>query len=370
MIKVAIAGIGNCASALLQALALARKGGLTGLMRPKVARWGPEDIEVVAGFDVDRRKVGLSVGLAALAAPNCTAVVEPDLTMHGAPVLMAPVLDGVAAHMADFPEDRSFRIAGAAPVDVAAALRQSGAEVLLCYLPVGSTAAVTNLAEAALAARVAFVNCVPVFIASDAHWARRFEEAGVPLIGDDVKSQLGATIVHRTLMALCESRGVNIKRSYQLNTGGNTDFLNMLARERLDAKKTSKTQAVQSSLVTPVDENDLHVGPSDYVPWQKDRKVCFLRIEGSGLGGSPIELELRLSVEDSPNSAAVVLDAIRCAKLALDAGVGGVLVGPSAAFMKSPPHQVHDIEAQQLCDAFIVETARSAERGKTVRGWR
>lgn len=355
MIRIAIGGVGNCASALLQALSAARKGPLEGVMRARIGRWGIEDIEVVAAFDIDERKVGRTVGDAALAPPNCTRIIESDLSIHTARVLMAPVLDGVAPHMAEYPAEQSFRPSSAAPVDVAAALREARAEVLVCYLPVGATQAVGHFAEACLKAGVALVNCVPVFIASDAGWAARFAAASLPLVGDDIKSQLGATILHRTVASLFDMRGISIDRTYQLNTGGNTDFLNMLARDRLASKKQSKTQAVQSVLNEPIPAGDVHIGPSDYISWQKDNKVAFLRIEGRGLGGSPIELEMRLSVQDSPNSAGVVLDAIRCAKLALDARIGGVLTGPCAAFMKSPPQQAAEFEADAMCDAFIAD---------------
>jgi myo-inositol-1-phosphate synthase len=353
MPKIAIAGLGNCASALLQSIAAGRKGKLEGVIRQQIGPWQVADIEVVAAFDIDRRKVGLSIGEAAFALPNCVDVFEADLSMFTPTVLMGPVLDGVASHMNEFPDEQTFLVADQVPVDVAAALRASGAEVLVCYLPVGSEQAVRHYAEACLAAGVGLINCVPVFIASDPVWAARFAAAGLPLIGDDIKSQLGATIVHRTLAWLFDMRGISIDRTYQLNTGGNTDFLNMLARDRLESKKISKTGSVQSILGKPIPAGNVHIGPSDYVPWQKDNKICFLRVEGRGIGGAPIELELRLSVQDSPNSAGVVLDAIRCAKLALDKGIGGALIEPSSAFMKTPPKQLHDLEAQQQCDAFI-----------------
>ncbi len=353
MLKIAIAGLGNCASALVQSIAAARKGKLDGVIRQQIGRWQVSDIDVVAAFDIDRRKVGRSVGEAAFALPNCVQVFEADLSMFTTPVLMGPVLDGVAGHMKEFPDDQTFLVADQDPVDVAAALRDSRAEILVCYLPVGSEQAVHHYAEACLAAGVGMVNCVPVFIASNPDWASRFAAAALPLIGDDIKSQLGATIVHRTLAWLFDMRGISIDRTYQLNTGGNTDFLNMLARDRLASKKISKTGSVQSILGEPIPAGNVHIGPSDYVPWQKDNKVCFLRIEGTGIGGAKVELELRLSVQDSPNSAGVVLDAIRCAKLALDRGIGGALLEVSAAFMKTPPQQMHDLEAQRQCDAFI-----------------
>ncbi len=353
MLKIAIAGLGNCASALLQSIAAARKGTLDGLIREQIGPWQASDIDVVAAFDIDRRKVGRSIGEAAFALPNCVEVFEPDLAVFTAPVFMGPVLDGVASHMKDYPPEQAFLVADQAPVDVAATLRESGAEILVCYLPVGSEQAVRHYAEACLAAGVALVNCVPVFLASDPAWAARFAAAGLPLVGDDIKSQLGATIVHRTLAWLFDMRGISIDRTYQLNTGGNTDFLNMLARDRLESKKISKTGSVQSILGEPIPAGNVHIGPSDYVPWQKDNKVCFLRIEGRGIGGAKVELEMRLSVQDSPNSAGVVLDAVRCAKLALDHGIGGALLEVSAAFMKTPPQQMHDLEAQRQCDAFI-----------------
>ena len=365
MIKVAIAGVGNCASALVQALSASRKRALEGLkleglMRERVGRWSVQDIEIVAAFDVDERKVGRPLGEAVLAMPNCVQTLEADLSDQQTRVSMGPVLDGVAEHMADYDDDEAFRPAAIEPVNVAAVLRESGAAILVCYLPVGSTKAVEHYAHACLEARVALVNCVPVFIASDERWAGRFASAGLPIVGDDIKSQLGATILHRTVASLFDMRGITIDRTYQLNTGGNTDFLNMLARERLTSKKKSKTQSVQSVLNEPIPARHVHIGPSDYVPWQKDNKIAFVRIEGRGLGGAPIELEMRLSVQDSPNSAGVVLDAIRCAKLALDAGVGGALVEPSAAFMKSPPRQAGDFEAQAMCDEFIAKHAAPA----------
>jgi myo-inositol-1-phosphate synthase len=255
--------------------------------------------------------------------------------------------------MADYPDDAAFRPVDLEPTDIAAALHASGAEVLLCYLPVGSEQAVKHYAQACLDAGVAMINCVPVFLASDPRWAQKFRDAGVPIIGDDIKSQVGATIVHRALVRLFSDRGVGIDRTYQLNTGGNTDFLNMLERSRLKSKKVSKTESVQSQLDERLDARDIHVGPSDYVPWQKDNKVCFIRVEGHGFGGAPIELEMRLSVEDSPNSAGVVIDAIRCVKLALERGEAGPLVAPSAYYMKSPPRQFRDSVALEACNAFI-----------------
>jgi myo-inositol-1-phosphate synthase len=255
--------------------------------------------------------------------------------------------------MADYPDDNAFRVVDLEPTDVAAALRSSGAEVLVCYMPVGSERAVKHYAQACLEAGVAMVNCVPVFLASDEVWAAKFRDAGLPIIGDDIKSQVGATIVHRALARLFADRGVGLDRTYQLNTGGNTDFLNMLERSRLKSKKISKTESVQSQLDERLDARDIHIGPSDYVPWQHDNKVCFIRMEGHGFGNSPIELELRLSVQDSPNSAGVVIDAIRCVKLALERGEAGPLEAPSAYYMKSPPRQLRDSVAYDACNAFI-----------------
>jgi myo-inositol-1-phosphate synthase/choline kinase len=266
---------------------------------------------------------------------------------------MAPVLDGIADHMDDYSDDEAFRLADAEPVDVAAVLRDTEAEVLLCYLPVGSERAVQHYAEACLAAGVAMVNCVPVFIASDPAWAARFRDAGVPIVGDDIKSQVGATIVHRALSRLFNDRGVSLDRTYQLNTGGNTDFLNMLQHSRLKSKKKSKTESVQSQLDTRLADGNIHIGPSDYVPWQNDNKVAFIRMEGRGFGDVPLELELRLSVQDSPNSAGVVIDALRCARLALDRGLGGPVEEASAYFMKSPPVQMRDSIARDRLDTFI-----------------
>jgi myo-inositol-1-phosphate synthase len=355
-IKVAIAGVGNCASALVQGVEYYRgreAAAQDGIMRPNIGGYRCGDIEFVAAFDVDRRKVGRPLEEAIFAKPNCTRVFQSALPVSNVIVQAGPILDGVPAHMADYPDDAAFRPVDLEPTDIAAALRGSGAEVLLCYLPVGSEQAVMHYAQACLDARIAMINCVPVFLASDRSWAERFRAAGVPIIGDDIKSQVGATIMHRTLVRLFSDRGVAIDHTYQLNTGGNTDFLNMLARNRLKWKKVSKTESVQSQLDERLDPRDIHVGPSDYVPWQRDNKVCFIRVEGRGFGGAPIELEMRLSVEDSPNSAGVVIDAIRCVKLALERGQAGPLVAPSAYYMKSPPRQLRDSIALDACNAFI-----------------
>lgn len=322
-------------------------------MHPRIGDWAPGDLEVVAAFDIDSRKVGRPVNEAIFALPNCAQIFHSELPEGSPLVQMGPVLDGCASHLVEYPESQRIVLSDAQTVDIAKELRASGAEVLVCYLPVGSELAVRHYAEACLEAGVALVNCVPVFIASDPEWAARFQQAGIPIVGDDVKSQLGATIVHRTLARLFGDRGVDLARTYQLNTGGNTDFLNMLARDRLHSKKRSKTEAVQSQLEIPLPSDQIHIGPSDYVPWQKDNKVAFIRLEGAGFGGIPLELECRLSVQDSPNSGGVVIDAIRCAKLALDRRQGGPLEATSAYYMKSPPKQIPDHVAREKNFEFI-----------------
>jgi len=355
-IKVAVAGVGNCASSLVQGVEYYRDrsaSSVDGIMRQSIGGYLCSDVEFVAAFDVDRRKVGRPLEEAIFAKPNCTRIFQSALPVSNVIVQAGPVLDGVAAHMIDYPDDNAFRVVDLEPTDVAAALQSSGAEVLVCYLPVGSERAVKYYAQACLEAGVAMVNCVPVFLASDEVWGTKFRDARLPIIGDDIKSQVGATIVHRALARLFGDRGVGLDRTYQLNTGGNTDFLNMLERSRLKFKKVSKTESVQSQLDERLDARDIHIGPSDYVPWQQDNKVCFIRMEGRGFGNAPIELELRLSVQDSPNSAGVVIDAIRCAKLALDRGEAGPLTAPSAYYMKSPPRQLRDSVALEACDAFI-----------------
>ncbi len=357
-IKVAVVGIGNCASSLVQGLAHYREGAndQTGLMHHDLGGYRPSDIQVVAAWDVDRRKVGLDVADAIFAKPNCTAVFCPTVEATGAVVRMGRVLDGVAEHMADFKDDRTFLVSDQAEPtrdEVVAELRRTGADVLMNYLPVGSQQATEFYAECAIEAGVAFVNNIPVFIASNPAWARRFEEAGVPIIGDDIKAQLGATIVHRVLTDLFAKRGVKLERTYQLNTGGNTDFLNMSNHRRLESKKISKTEAVQSVAAERLADDNVHIGPSDYVPWQNDNKVCFLRMEGSMFGGVPMNLELRLSVEDSPNSAGVAIDMIRCAKLATDRGLKGPIDAASAYFCKHPRTQMTDDIAQIEVERFI-----------------
>jgi myo-inositol-1-phosphate synthase len=374
-IRVAIAGVGNCASSLVQGLEYYRgrnEAAFAGIMHTRIGDWGPGDIEIVAAFDIDRRKVGKRVEEAVFAKPNCAKVFQSALPVSDVVVQMGPILDGVAPHMADYPDDEAFRPSDEDPVDVVQVLRDARAEVLVCYMPVGSEKAVRHYTQACLAAGVALVNCVPVFIASDPEWAEKFHDASLPIVGDDIKSQIGATIVHRTLTRLFGDRGVPLDRTYQLNTGGNTDFLNMKALDRLKSKKVSKTESVQSQLDERMDSNDIHIGPSDYVPWQNDNKVAFIRMEGRGFGDVPLELELRMSVQDSPNSAGVVIDAVRCAKLGLERGLGGPLEAASAYYMKSPPKQMRDSLAYELTDAFIqgidAEDVASEGRPQTIAG--
>ncbi len=357
-IKIAIAGVGNCASSLVQGLFYYRDVDsndrpVPGLMHNVLGGYRISDIEPVAAFDIDARKVGKDLSEAIFSQPNCTKVFQKDIPELGVEVRMAPVLDGVADHMNNYPEHQTFLISKEKPVDVKKVLEESGADVLLNYLPVGSEEATRHYAAAALDAGVAFVNCMPVFILSDPEWEKRFRDAGVPGVGDDIKAQVGATITHRTLAKLFSDRGVKIDRTYQLNTGGNTDFLNMLERSRLKSKKISKTESVQSQLPSPLPDDDIHIGPSDYVPWQKDNKIAFIRIEGRKFGDVPVNIEVRLSVEDSPNSAGVAIDAIRCAKLGLDRGIGGALISISAYTMKHPPQQYPDSLARQMVEEFI-----------------
>ena len=358
-IKIAIAGLGNCASSLVQGIYYYRDKSprdAIGLMHWEIGGYTPADIEIVAAFDIDKRKVGKDVNSAIFSDPNCTKVFCEHLPASGVIVEMGRISDGIADHMKEY-EDRYTFLAADLPEpsleEVVAILKKSGAEILLNYMPVGSEKAACFYAECALQAGVALVNNIPVFIASDPEWARRFAEKNVPLIGDDIKSQLGATITHRVLTDLFSKRGVKMERTYQLNTGGNTDFLNMLNRHRLKSKKKSKTEAVQSVAARRLENENIHIGPSDYVPWQKDNKVCFIRMEGKLFGNVPMNLELRLSVEDSPNSAGVAIDSLRCAKLALERGEGGVLEAPSAYFCKHPPRQFTDDEAYQMLENFI-----------------
>jgi len=363
-IRLAIAGVGNCASALLQGITYYQRRDTVdsaGLLHPEIGGYSLADIEVVAAFDVDRRKVGRPLEEAVFAPPNCATVFERELPAYGVTVQMSPVLDGVAAHMKDYPEAHAFRVADQKPCHVARVLRDAAADVLVCYVPVGSEEAAQHYAQACLETGVAMVNCVPVFIASNPEWAGRFTERNLPIVGDDIKSQVGATIAHRVLARLMGDRGVQLDRTYQLNTGGNTDFLNMLEASRLRTKRISKTQSVQSQLDVPLDPDNIHIGPSDYVAWQHDNKVCFIRMEWRGFGDVPNHLELRLSVEDSPNSAGVAIDAIRCAKLALDRKLGGPLEAISSFAMKHPPRQRRDSEAQELLERWIAKHAVAQE---------
>ncbi|MHB8220454.1 MAG: inositol-3-phosphate synthase [Acidimicrobiales bacterium] len=350
-IRVAIAGVGNCASSLIQGLAYYRDADpaeqVPGLMHVVLGGYHVADLEVVAAFDVDAAKVGTDLGKAIFASQNNT-IRFADVGELGVTVQRGPTLDGLGKYYRETVEESP-----AAPVDVAGALRDARADVLVAYLPVGSDAAQRHYAEACLEAKVAFVNAIPVFIASDPEWAKRFTDAGVPIVGDDIKSQVGSTIVHRILTRLFEDRGLVLDHTYQLNVGGNMDFKNMLERDRLESKKISKTQAVTSQIENaPLPDDDVHIGPSDHVPWLADRKWAYIRMEGRNFGDVPLNLELKLEVWDSPNSAGVIIDAVRCAKLALDRGLGGPLLGPSAYFMKSPPVQYHDDQARRLVEEF------------------
>ncbi|MFA5087150.1 MAG: inositol-3-phosphate synthase [Candidatus Paceibacterota bacterium] len=358
-IKIAIAGIGNCCSSLVQGIYYYKDIKdddelVPGLMHNVLGNYRVSDIKIVAAFDVDKRKVGKDIGEAIFEKPNCTKTFCHDVPKTGVIVKMGPVLDGVAAHMKDYPDDQTFIVSDKKSVDVVEELKKSKADILVSYMPVGSQKATEFYANACLEAGVAFVNCMPVFICSDEKWEKKFRDKGIPCIGDDIKSQVGATITHRVLSHLFAERGVTIDRSYQLNVGGNTDFLNMYGeRARLKTKKISKTEAVESQLAKRLSYDNLHVGPSDYVPFLKDNKVCFIRMEGRKFGNVPVELELRLSVEDSPNSAGCVIEAIRLLKIALDRGVGGTLLSSSAYFMKHPMTQFTDEKAREMIEEFI-----------------
>jgi myo-inositol-1-phosphate synthase len=359
-IKIAIVGIGNCTSSLLQGIYYykdKKAEDAIGLMHWEIGGYKPSDIEVVAAIDIDQRKVGQDLSKGIFAHPNCTTVFQEEIPEQGVKISMGKVLDGVAPHMAEHDENSTFLVSDEPENDkeeIVKILTDSGAEILLNYLPVGSEEATRFYAECALEAGLAFINNIPVFIVSDPEWSTRFAEKNLPMVGDDIKAQIGATITHRTLASLFKDRGVKLERTYQLNTGGNTDFLNMLNRSRLDSKKESKTEAVQSVLDKRMEPGNIHIGPSDYVPWQQDNKLCFLRMEGKTFGDVPMNIELRLSVEDSPNSAGCVIDAIRCCKLALERNIGGQLTSISAFTMKHPPEQFPDNEAREMVDEFIV----------------
>jgi len=359
-IRVAIVGVGNCASSLVQGIHYYRNAKddefVPGVMHVNFGGYHISDIEVVAAFDVNNNKVGKDVAEAIYAAPNNTTVFA-KVPATGVKVSRGPVLDGVNKYTAELVPVKSGQVA----VDVVQVLKDTKVDAVINYLPVGSQQATEFYAQAAIDAGCGFVNCIPVFIASDPKWARKFKNAGLPVIGDDIKAQVGATITHRTLVNLFLDRGMKIERTYQLNTGGNTDFLNMLERERLASKKISKTEAVRSQIEArgqTIDDDDIHVGPSDYVPWQKDNKVCFLRIESKHFGDVPMNLELRLSVEDSPNSAGVAIDSIRCLKLAKDHKLAGAIIEPAAYFQKHPPKQIEDRTARDMVEKFIKKYAR------------
>jgi myo-inositol-1-phosphate synthase len=369
-IRIAIAGVGNCASSLVQGIGYyadimrpGGAGGVVGLAHPRLGGYEPSDVRVVAAIDIDARKVGRGLNDALAAPPNNTKIFHALAPGGGCEVAMGNVLDGVADHMADYPEHRRFVVAdrpSASAARIEKLLAESGAEILMCYLPVGSQRAVEFYAECCLNTGVSLINCMPVFIVSDAAWGERFRRAGIPCVGDDVKAQFGATVVHRVLARLMEERGVKLDATYQLNTGGNTDFLNMLNHNRLGSKRVSKTQAVQSQLDVPLPDEQVHIGPSDYVAWQNDNKVCFLRLEGRGFGGVGLNLELRLSVEDSPNSAGETIDAIRCCKLARRKGLAGPLDAVCAYTMKHPPVQFTDSQAHEMLEQFIAEMTAPA----------
>jgi myo-inositol-1-phosphate synthase len=352
-IKVAIAGVGNCASSLVQGVTYYRDAdpndSVPGLMHVQLGGYHVRDVQFVAAFDVDAAKVGLDLGKAIAAGQNNT-IRFAQVGELGVTVQRGPTFDGLGKYYRETIEESP-----AAAVDVTRVLRESGADVFVSYLPVGSEQAQKHYAQCAIDAGVAFVNAIPVFIASDPEWAAKFEAAGVPIIGDDIKSQVGATIVHRILARLFEDRGLVLDRTYQLNVGGNMDFKNMLERERLESKKISKTQAVTSQLDNGIAADDVHIGPSDHVPWLEDRKWAYVRLEGRNFGDVPLNIELKLEVWDSPNSAGVIIDAVRCAKIARDRGIGGPLLGPSAYFMKSPPVQYHDDEAHRMVEEFAAQ---------------
>jgi len=350
-IRVAIAGVGNCAASLVQGVHYYRDadpaGTVPGLMHVRFGEYHVRDIEFVAAFDVDGKKVGLDLAEAIGASENNTIKIC-DVPPAGVTVQRGPTLDGLGRYYRE-----TITESDAQPVDVVAALREAQVDVLISYLPVGSEEADTFYAQCALDAKVAFVNALPVFIASDPMWAKKFEDAGVPIIGDDIKSQVGATITHRVMARLFEDRGVVLDRTYQLNVGGNMDFKNMLERDRLESKKISKTQAVTSNLDHDLGARNVHIGPSDYVQWLDDRKWAYVRLEGRAFGDVPLNLEYKLEVWDSPNSAGVIIDAVRAAKIALDRGIGGPVIAASAYLMKSPPVQIEDRRGREDLEAFI-----------------
>ncbi|MFH1664202.1 MAG: inositol-3-phosphate synthase [archaeon] len=357
-IRVAVSGVGNCASSLIQgvyyyASVKENDESVPGLMHNVFAGYRIKDIKFVAAFDIDKRKVGKDLSKAIFEKPNCTVVFQKEVPLQNVVVQKGPVLDGFASHMEDYPEDKRFVVSDEKAVDVAKVLKEVKADVLINYMPVGSEEATKYYANSCLNTGTGMVNCMPVFIASNPEWEKKFREKNLPIIGDDIKSQLGATITHRVLTKLFSDRGVKLDRTYQLNTGGNADFLNMLERKRLKSKKISKTESVQSQLPQRMDADNIHIGPSDYVPWQKDNKVCFIRMEGRKFGDVPLELELRLSVQDSPNSAGITIDALRAIKVAKDRNIGGELTSCSSYFMKHPLHQFPDSVAKTMVEEFI-----------------
>jgi myo-inositol-1-phosphate synthase len=359
-VRVAIVGVGNCASSLVQGLHFYRDADpgeqIPGLMHVQLGPYQVSDVEIAAAFDVDGKKVGRDVAEAIFAEPNNTIRLVEDLPPSGVQVQRGPTYDGLGRYYREMIQESDEE-----PVDVAAALREAGVDVVINYLPVGSEHAARYYARSAMEAGAGVVNCVPVFLASDGTWARDFADAGVPIVGDDIKSQVGATIVHRVLAKLLEDRGVQLDHTSQLNFGGNMDFMNMLERERLRSKKISKTQAVTSQLRNGIEPDDIHIGPSDHVPWLKDRKWAHIRLEGREFGNVPMSIELKLEVWDSPNSAGVAIDAIRSVKVALDRGVSGPLIGPSAYFMKSPPVQFSDDAAREMVEGFILGNGHSKD---------
>jgi len=356
-IRLGIVGVGNCASALVQGLEYykdAQPGDdVPGLMHVLLGDYHVRDVEVACAFDVDAKKIGKDVAGAIFSEPNNT-IRFADVPPTGVEVLRGHTLDGLGKYYRDVIDESDLE-----PLDVAQALRDAKVDVVVSYLPVGSEEATKFYAQAAILAGAGYVNCIPVFIASDREWAKRFADAGLPIVGDDIKSQVGSTIIHRILAKLFEDRGVKLDRTYQLNYGGNMDFMNMLERERLTSKKVSKTQSVQSQLRKQLDKHDIHIGPSDHVPWLEDRKWADIRLEGRAFGDVPLNVELKLEVWDSPNSAGVAIDAIRCARVAMDRGVSGPLIGPAAYFMKSPPVQFSDEAAREMVEEFIIGNGAS-----------
>ena len=363
-VRIAIVGVGNCASSLVQGLAYYRDADaaekVPGLMHVELGGYHVRDVEVVAAFDVDAKKVGRDVAEAIFSEPNNTIRFADDVPPTGVVVSRGRTLDGLGEFYRDVITESDEP-----EVDVVRVLRDAEVDVVVSYLPVGSEDAARFYARCAIDAGAGFVNCLPVFIASDPSWAKEFGDAGLPIVGDDIKSQVGATITHRVLAKLFEDRGAEVDRTYQLNFGGNMDFMNMLERKRLTSKKISKTQSVQSQLDVPLENDRIHIGPSDHVPWLEDRKWAMIRLEGRNFGDVPISVEMKLEVWDSPNSAGVVIDAVRCAKLAKDRGIGGPLVGPSAYFMKSPPVQFSDDAARDMVESFILGNGHAEDQDWT-----